>query len=138
MSENEVTGIDVEGVELVNVQVGNTLFRDGGPYGDQSDAIRDEKVNAAREGRAPNFDSLIPIQYKLAPKEEVRESNLRIESQRTEFLQETLFIAEESPYEKSVRSHPAKTVETSKTDEPQADSQNVAKALFPDDEFKDL
>lgn len=130
MTNAEVSGIEVEGVELVNVQVGNTLFRDGGPYGDQSDAIRDEKVNAAREGRAPNFDTLIPVQYKLAPKEEVAKQVAAVESQRQNFEQETLFLGVEAPYEKTVRSRKAKTIETSDTDKSQADSENVAKAAL--------
>lgn len=152
MSNNEVSGIDVEGVELVNVQVGNTLFRDGGPYGDQSDAIRDEKVNAAREGREPNFDSLIPVQYKLMPKEEVKTQVHVVDSQRQNFEQETLFLSEEAPYEKNVRNHKAKSIKTSDSDLTQADSENVAKAALvepnpapeteeskdSDDDLKDL
>lgn len=130
MSNNEVTGIEVDGTELVNVQVGNTLFRDGGPYGDQSDAIRDEKVNAAREGREPNFDALIPIQYKLAPKEEVQTQVHVVDSQRQNFEQETIFIGEEAPYEKRVRSHRAQTIKTSDSDKAQADSEAVAKAAL--------
>lgn len=130
MTNVEVPGIEVDGEELVNVQVGNTLFRDGGPYGDESDAIRDEKVNSAREGRAPNFDALIPVQYKLAPKEEVKKQVHAVESQRQVFEQDTLFLGVEAPYEKNVRSRKAKTIETSDSDQSQANSQEVSKAAL--------
>lgn len=154
MSDNEVSGIEVDGKEYVNVQVGNTLTRDGGPYGDQSDAIRDEKVNAAREGREPNFDTLIPVQYKLMPKEEVKTQVHVVDSQRQNFEQEELFLAESAPYEKNVRSHKAKSIKTSDSDLAQADSEKVAKSALvepnptpesevksgdkPDEDFKDL
>ena len=129
---SEVKGIDVEGTELVNVQVGGTLFRDGGPYGDQSDAIRDEKVNAAREGREPNFDALIPMQYKLAPKEEVKQIPAVV-SQATNFEDETIYLSKSAPYEKNVRSSKAKTVDLSNSeDSEQADSENVAKGALVD------
>lgn len=137
MSNNEVTGIDVDGVELVNVQVGNTLFRDGGPYGDQADAIRDEKVNSAREGREPNFDALIPVQYKLAPKEEVKNQVHAVDSQRQNFEQETLFVPESAHYEKNVRSHKAKSIKTSDSDKAQANSEDTAKALSADNDGLD-
>lgn len=130
MSNVEVSGIDIDGTELVNVQVGNTLFRDGGPYGDQSDAIRDEKVNASREGREPNFDSLIPVQYLLKPKEEVKAQVLAVESQRQNFEQETIYLTKDAPYEKNVRSTKAKTITTSDSDKAQANSEDVARAAL--------
>lgn len=126
---SEVSGINIDGEELVNVQVGGTLFRDGGPYGDQSDAIRDEKINSAREGREPNFDTLIPTQYKLAPKEEVR-SLPAVESQRKVYEQETIFLPVEADYTKPVKDKKAQTLKLSTSDEAQADSENVARAAL--------
>lgn len=131
MANEEVTGLDIDGTEYVNVQVGGTLFRDGGPYGDQSDAIRDEKVNAAREGREPNFDSLIPAQYKLVPKEQARKSDFaNVESQRQNYNPETLFLVREEQYEKVVKNAKAKTIKLSTGDEAQADSQNISRAAL--------
>lgn len=130
----EVKGVDIDGTEYVQVQVGHNLFRDGGPYGDQADAIRDERYNAAREGREPNFDALVPDQYKLRPKEEVRKQTYAPESQRTNFGTDevvtdlpTADYAEGQPEQQELE-----TVKPSEGGE-QTDSENVAKALGESD-----
>ena len=132
MSNDEVTdtGIDIDGEKFVNVQVGNTLFRDGGPYADQSDAIRDEKINAAREGRAPNFDNLIPTQYKVAPVKDVEKQTHVVESQRTNYEQTEITIGETAPYEKPVKDRKPKTIKLSDSDKAQSDSEVISRATL--------
>lgn len=132
---DEVKGVDVEGTEFVQKQVGANLFRDGGPYGDQADAIRDERYNAAREGREPNFDNLVPDQYKLEPKERVAKQLYVPESQRTNFASED--VVTELPTADYTEGQPdsaeVKTVSPSEEGE-QTDSENVAKALAASDD----
>lgn len=130
-----VTDADGNTEEYLQVQNGPSLNRDGGPYGDQSDAIRDEKQNAAREGRAPNFDSLVPDQYRVEPKSVVAKSTFPDVGSLTRIVEPQDVTVGESTADYSKGEIPEDNSTVVKPSEPgePVNSESVAKAYTEDD-----
>lgn len=131
----EVTDGEGHSEEYLNVQNGTALFRDGGPYGDQVDAIRDERRNAAREGREPNFDALVPDQYLAQPKEVLKNSTVgNVPSLERPIAQGAVTVGavdvDYSAGDFDVDDSGTKQVDPSEPGDP-TNSQDVAKALDP-------
>lgn len=131
-----VTDADGNTEEFVNVQQGTALFRDGGPYGDQADAIRDERRNAAREGREPNFDALVPDQYLAQPKSVIKNSGVgNVPSLERAIVQGDVVVGNVGSVDYSsgnleVDNSDAQTISPSEPGDP-VNSEKVAKSLDP-------